>query len=324
MALNINGITQQQIVKLCFIDTETTGTKPDIHGIHQLSMIIVALDLKTGNRSLLEKVNLRMRPWNGCEYDEEALKVSNVSEEQISTYQPETEAFKQFRNVLDKHCNKFDKRDKYYFVGYNSQFDKDMCYAWFNRCGEKYFFSYFFSNHIDVMTLVTPMLFGIRPDMLNFKLGTVSKFLNIVTEDTSLHDAMYDIEITQVIFWQYYDNVVRKSEHTVSAPTDSDVAKLLQDNTPKMDFPFGAREKREKVIKRDTVITFGKYKGKTAEEIIEINASYLLWVEDNIADYVLSNELKEIVTATSEQQREQFRERMSQNKYRPYIDTNKR
>lgn len=324
MGLKINGVTQQQIVKLCFIDTETTGTKPDIHGIHRLSMIMVALDLNTGNRSLLEKVNLRMRPWNGCVYDEEALKVSNVSEKQISTYQPETEAFKQFRNTLDKHCNKFDKRDKYYFVGYNSQFDKDMCYAWFNRCGEKYFFSYFFSNHIDVMTLVTPMLFGIRPDMLNFKLGTVSKFLNIVTEDTSLHDAMYDIEITQVIFWQYYDNVIRNTPNNQSQSVDSDAAKLLQDNTPKMDFPFGTREKREKVIERDTIINFGKYKGKTAEEIIEINASYLLWVEDNIDGYSLSKEVTEIAELTSEQQREQFRERMSQNKYRPYIDTNKR
>lgn len=324
MGLKINGVTQQQIVKLCFIDTETTGTKPDIHGIHQLSMIMVALDLNTGNRSLLEKVNLRMRPWNGCVYDEEALKVSNVSEEQISTYQPETEAFKQFRNTLDKHCNKFDKRDKYYFVGYNSQFDKDMCYAWFNRCGEKYFFSYFFSNHIDVMTLVTPMLFGTRPDMLNFKLGTVSKFLNIVTEDTSLHDAMYDIEITQVIFWQYYDNVIRNTSNNQSQSVDSDAAKLLQDNTPKMDFPFVAREKREKVIERDTIINFGKYKGKTADEIIEINASYLLWIRDNINGYSLSKEVTEIAELTSEQQREQFRERMSQNKYRPYIDTTKR
>lgn len=321
--LNIKSISKNNLIKLCFIDTETTGTNPEIHGIHQLSMIMVLYDLKSGEHREIEKVNLRMRPFDGCEYDEEALKVSEISKETIESYQSEKDAFLQFRNILDKHCLKYDKKDKYYFVGYNAQFDKDMCYSWFVRNGEKYFFSYFFSNHIDVMTLITPMMFASRPEMINFRLGTVAKFLDITTNDDSLHDAMYDIEITQIIFWKCYEKMIRffLTQENESKNNQTEASeKLLGSNLPEYNFPLGNIVEKQKILNYDSVLSFGKYRGKNVKEISEENASYLLWIdEQKIKDYRLADEIKEELKALAETQSQNFRKKIRDNTYKSYL-----
>lgn len=44
-----------------------------------------------------------------------------------------------------------------------------------------------------------------------------------------------------------------------------------------------------RTIYADTVLEFGKYKGQLVKAIIEVNPKYLLWVEQNLASYMLSN-----------------------------------
>lgn len=39
-----------------------------------------------------------------------------------------------------------------------------------------------------------------RPALLNFKLGTVAKALGIETDKSSLHDGLYDIKLTLLMF----------------------------------------------------------------------------------------------------------------------------
>lgn len=50
------------------------------------------------------------------------------------------------------------------------------------------------------MVLATAYLLDKRPQMENFKQGTVAKTLGIVVDDTKLHDAMYDIDICKAIY----------------------------------------------------------------------------------------------------------------------------
>jgi DNA polymerase-3 subunit epsilon len=66
--------------------------------------------------------------------------------------------------------------------------------------GDNYFGSWFWSNTLDVMVLATAFLATRRPDMENFKLSTVAKTLGIEVKDDSLHNAMYDIDLTKAIF----------------------------------------------------------------------------------------------------------------------------
>ena len=52
----------------------------------------------------------------------------------------------------------------------------------------------------DVMVLASAYLATRRPDMENFKLSTVARTLGVDVQNESLHDAMYDIELTKAVF----------------------------------------------------------------------------------------------------------------------------
>ena len=66
--------------KLFVYDLETTGTLFWKHGIHQISGAIVI------NGEIKERFNFKVRPNEKAQFDEEALKVGNVTKEQIMAY----------------------------------------------------------------------------------------------------------------------------------------------------------------------------------------------------------------------------------------------
>ena len=41
----------------------------------------------------------------------------------------------------------------------------------------------------------------------------------------------------------------------------------------------------------DMPLSFGKYKGKTPNEILELDAGYLIWAYDNIEQVIMSDDL---------------------------------
>lgn len=78
--------------------------------------------------------------------------------------------------------------------------------AMFDRQGNRFFGSYFWSNCLDAMLLATPALIDKRPAMPNFKQSTVAEYLGIKIDENRLHNANYDIELVQAI----YDKVCGK------------------------------------------------------------------------------------------------------------------
>lgn len=181
-----------QKMKLAFIDVETTGTKFWRNGIHQLSGC-----LEIGGE-IVETFNYKVQPNPACQIEEEALQVAGVTRDQVMSYRPMGEVYKEFVALLGKHVSRYDKKDKFWFIGYNSQgFDMPMVRAWFVQNGDQYFGSFFHSVSPDVMVLAAQQLMGDRSGMEDFKLKTVARKLGVVVDDTRLHDAMYDIEITR-------------------------------------------------------------------------------------------------------------------------------
>lgn len=87
---------QNMTSKLLFFDLETTGVKFWRNGIHQIGGIV---DID----------------------GQEALDVAGVTLEQVQSYQPMEEGYRQLVGILSKYVNKFDKRDKMYLVGYKTQ-----------------------------------------------------------------------------------------------------------------------------------------------------------------------------------------------------------
>ena len=103
--------------------------------------------------------------------------------------------------MLEKYVDKYNKKDKFFLVGYNNAaFDNPFLRGFFLQNGDQYFGSWFWSNTIDVMVLASAYLATRRPDMENFKLSTVAKTLGVNVDDESLHNALYDIRLTKAVF----------------------------------------------------------------------------------------------------------------------------
>jgi DNA polymerase-3 subunit epsilon len=192
-------------MKILFFDLETTGLKPEKNGIHQISGIIEI------NGEVKETFDFKVQPNSKSIIEPEALKVANVTTEQVMAYPPMLEIYKQFTDLLGKYCDKFDKNDKFYLCGYNNaSFDNNFLRGFFLQNGDNYFGSWFWNNSIDVMVLATYFLMPKRHEMLDFRLKTVAKTLEIEVEESKLHDAFYDIQLTKQIYDKIHKIIWKK------------------------------------------------------------------------------------------------------------------
>ena len=183
------------MAKLFFYDLETTGIKFWKNGIHQISGCIeVDGDVK-------EEFNFHVKPNPACVIEDEALKVSGVTLEQINAYSDINVVYNQIKMMLSKYINKYDKYDKFFLVGYNNApFDNQFFRAFFVQNNDNYFGSYFWSSAIDVMVLAANHLKNTRHTMEDFKLKTVANTLGVTIDESKLHDALYDIYLTRAIY----------------------------------------------------------------------------------------------------------------------------
>lgn len=180
--------------KLVYIDVETTGLT-EKHGLIQLSGIIVI------NDEVKEEFDFKVRPFRGEYLNNQAAEVTGITREDLEKppYEDPTIVHGKFISVLEKYVNKYDKTDKFFFIGYNSAFDMQMLRIFFEKNHDLYIGSWFFFPHIDVMTIACAALMERRPDMVNFKLSTVARELGLKVDEDKLHDAMEDIYLTREI-----------------------------------------------------------------------------------------------------------------------------
>jgi len=184
-------------MKILYFDVETTGLDPEKHGIHQFSFSfeIDGIEVKTGN--------VRVGPFETDEIVKEALDVSGITEETLwasSDYCSPKALYKSLILLLDAHCDKYNKEDKIFLCGYNSQsFDSRFLRSFFVKNGDKYFGSYFWTVNLDVMVIAGLKLAHVRHTMKDFKLQTVAAQLGIEVVESKLHDASYDLALTKAI-----------------------------------------------------------------------------------------------------------------------------
>lgn len=179
-----------------FYDLETTGVNYKQHSIIQLSAQIEV------DGEVKEKINMLIKPHPKALIEEQALKVNNRTLEEIQNFPLDYEtAYNKLLKILGKYVDRFDKTQKMYLVGFNNKsFDDFFLRKMFELNSDAFFNSWFWGDTIDVMSTAAEYLMDRRPYMTNFKLKTVALELGIPVDETKLHEAQYDVDLTRMIY----------------------------------------------------------------------------------------------------------------------------
>jgi DNA polymerase III alpha subunit (gram-positive type) len=186
-----------------FLDVETTGTNPELHNIFQISGI-----LTDQNFNILEECNYMFKPHSLDYIEQGALDKTGITLDDLKNIEMSSEqAYSQFSQLLSRHCNKFDKKDKIHFIAYNAAFDVSFIRAWFSKNGDNYFGSWFWNPPICVMQAAAWMTQRVRGALPNFKLGTLCQCAELGWDETHAHNAKYDVLKTLELFRYIQTNV---------------------------------------------------------------------------------------------------------------------
>lgn len=176
-----------------WLDLETTGTSPEVCGIHQVSCILVT---DKGE----EERNWFIKPFEGALYENGWEVGRDISRESVEAYPITEKVFlNQFRRWLGNAVSTFDREDKLFFLGYAANFDSQFIRAAFMRNNDHYFGSYFWTPVIDIMPLLGLLLRDVRHTLPNFKLATVYEHVT-GKPLTDAHDGIADIRATRELF----------------------------------------------------------------------------------------------------------------------------
>jgi DNA polymerase-3 subunit epsilon len=179
--------------KKLYIDVATPGLDPLKHAVIQIAGIIVI----DGEEK--ETFNLCVSPLPHREIDDKALEINGRTRQELKIFDSPAIAFKKLIKVLEQYVSKFDTKDKFHFIAYNSPFDNQFMREFFIDAGDRFFGSWFWVPDICIMRKAADKLCHERHWLANFKLATVAEYLEIDTSQMQLHDALADIQVTMAI-----------------------------------------------------------------------------------------------------------------------------
>lgn len=190
---------ENKAMKILYFDCETTGRSAVKNDIVQLSGMIEI------DGVVKEEFNFRCQPFDFSTVEEEALKVTGLTLEDLKSYPLPKEMYTKLVTLLSKYCNKFDKNDKFYPAGYNVSFDLDFLANFFAKNGDKYFGSWVNWKSIDGLPLMRFLEFCGSVRLENQKLGTVCEHFGI---EIQAHDALSDIRATRSLIQKLKDSLI--------------------------------------------------------------------------------------------------------------------
>jgi DNA polymerase-3 subunit epsilon len=176
-------------LNICYLDTETGGLDPRVNPILQIAGILV-IDGKE-----VDRFDFKVKPFDGQVLEDKALECNGFTREQIETFEDP-------KLVADKLAVILSGK-KWFFCAYNAGFDEGFMREFFTRTGRRYS-DYFITPHLDIMSFAGFVLGDEIKAMHNFKLGTVASYCGVEVDETKLHDALVDIEVSRELMLKLF------------------------------------------------------------------------------------------------------------------------
>lgn len=191
-------------MKILFIDTETTGLEPGKHAVIQIAGIIEI------DGEVKEEFNFFASPHPGQLYEARALEVNKRTIEEIKGFPPPLETYDALKKIFSKYVSPYTKdvRQRFVIAGHNVAFDYAMMEAFWQKCGDRYWYSWVDFRGLDTVTATALFQAAGRISLPNFKLETVANSLNIPLK---AHNAMDDIRATREIYHRYI-NMIKEAK----------------------------------------------------------------------------------------------------------------
>jgi DNA polymerase-3 subunit epsilon len=187
-------------MKKLFIDTESTGLKPDHHELVQLAGIVEG-----------EEFNFFCRPMHPERIDSESLVVINKTLDEIMAYPDPKDTFLQFIRLLEKYADKYTKGNKINVYAFNAPHDIDFIYSFFRlyspRTDDKvYPQKYYPANYMSKVPCCVLQAYRFTVDLgklpvpPNYKLTTLCDIHGIkLNAHNALSDAKATMELYKII-----------------------------------------------------------------------------------------------------------------------------
>lgn len=236
-------------LKKLFLDTETTGTTPNS------AIIQIAGIMEVGG--VEREFDINMRPHEGADISEEALKIIGKTLDEINSYQSPEEAAKEFEIILSEFVDPFKKGDKFTLYGHNIQFDFTKLMEWYNRIGNKYLGSFIdFKYNFDTLPMMKNLqLLEVIDFLENNKLETCCEAFGIKLEGA--HDALNDIRATKKL----YEHL----EYIIKSKFDETYNRTLY---PRMFERWTPKEEEFLKVTQDTAQSAADRLGRTLQSVL--------------------------------------------------------
>ncbi len=206
-------------MKFLLYHTETTGLDPKTCGLHRLSGML--LEYEDNQFNLMQSFMLRMQPFKGKMVSRSAMTAGKFTIDYLRTCPDPLKNFSAFKNMLSRHVDRYNPKDKLIQVGFCIRFDTEVLRQWFRDCGDRYFGSWFWPNTIDIMSDATRVLADVRPFMRNFRLDSVAEMLGIdVTQYDTVCDSMRYVYLS-------FEILNRMKKYWISADCRSEKAEEI-------------------------------------------------------------------------------------------------
>jgi len=193
--------------KLIYVDVETTGLNKLNAGIIQLAFIVeIDGEVKDQGQFFINPLSYKRK----IVVSPKALEVNGHKEEDFADYGNAAIACRDLVAILNKYIDRWDKRDKFKFVGFNSNFDTGFVQELFTDSGYDSYGQYFDYRDIDV--------FGLVKYLHHLELFNTGYSQSLIAAceaagiELEAHDALNDIIATRALHFYLIDKFIVKGK----------------------------------------------------------------------------------------------------------------